>query len=107
MITLVLCLAALWMAGKGVLMLLGKYTPPIARAAIENPDTRRLWCRENGLISFGWAAVFVFYGFGAFGADVPAWLNRVWTGISIAGVLCCAVLSYKSNRKYFKDPEKH
>ena len=108
MVAAVLYLAALWMIGQGVLMLLGKYTPPTARAAIDNPALRRLWCRENAFVSFGWAAVFAFYGsLGFFGSNVPGWLTGIWTGISIAGALCCAVFSYRSNRKYFKDPEKH
>jgi len=106
MITVVLYLAALWMVGQGVLMLVGKYTPPTARAAIEEPGARRLWCRENGFISFGWAAVFAFYGTVGFIDAGIRWLHWVWIALSIAGAMVCIVLSYRSNRKYFKDPEK-
>ena len=54
MLAILIYICAVWMIGKGALMLYGKYVPVTARTAIEDENDKRAWCRENGIINIVW-----------------------------------------------------
>ena len=64
MLAILIYICAVWMIGKGALMLYGKYVPVTARTAIEDENDKRAWCRENGIINIVWGVDFAFYATG-------------------------------------------
>ena len=101
MLAILIYICAVWMIGKGALMLYGKYVPVTARTAIEDENDKRAWCRENGIINIVWGVDFAFYATGTL-LEVGKVLGLLWLIIAVAvGIVCC-VATYKGNQKYFQ-----
>ena len=103
MLAILIYICAVWMIGKGALMLYGKYVPVTARTAIEDENDKRAWCRENGIINIVWGVDFAFYATGTL-LEVGKVLGLLWLIIAVAvGIVCCVAVFRAALRNWIPE----